>query len=217
MTDKEEFSLNEQPKREKYKEFYGENTKQMELLIKDNRIPMTMKQIIERRLNSKQDDWRDNYFDTCDALVQFKGKIKIIKDCELLKSINSNTLLDKGGIKITEIQYKKLKGEEFNINNLKLNSFLTKEEAKYHSIWKCLLGNLLYKYINLVFLKQKEGMGIYINNEELILNNEELILRAWYVNRLGLSCDAYGGRHLDCGYGRFLGIASEMLGIEVKE
>jgi hypothetical protein len=197
-------NLNEKPLREKYKEFYGKNTEQMELLIKDNRIPLTMQQIIERRLNSKQDDWKTNYFDTCDGLVQFKGKIKIIKNCKLLKEMTSKTELTNGGIKITEKDYKKLKGKEFDISKIKFNNYLTKEEVKKHPIWKGLLGEYLSTYIELVFPNNIDKLM------EVWIDNKELILRAWCVGGLGYGSGASGWDDLGYDGGRLVGIATEL-------
>ena len=196
--------INEKPLREKYKEFYGENVEQMELLIKDKRVPLTMKDIVERRLNSNQEDWKNNYFDTCDAIVQLKGKIKIIKNCKILKDMNKNTELEYGAIKITEKIYKKLKGKEFDTAKLKLNENLSKEEVKKHPIWKYLIGNLLDEYVNLAFKDFNNAMYIYIFNEELNL-------RAWCVSRLEYRSFANGRSDLVSGYGRLLGIAPEAL------
>lgn len=196
-------NLNEKPIREKYKEFYGKNPEQMELLIKDKRIPLTFKQIVERRLNSTE-DWRTNYFDTCDALVQFNGKIKIIKNCEILKEMNSKTKLTDGGIKITKEQYKKLKGKEFEISKLNFNNSLTKEEVKNHPIWKELLGKYLGTYIELVFPNNtNKMMAIWINEEELIL-------RAWCASRLEDWAFAGGGNDLGVVSGRLVGLATEL-------
>lgn len=199
-------NLNEQPLREKYKEFYGKNTEQMELLIKDNRIPLTMKQIIERRLNSNMSDWKNNYFDTCDALVQFNGKIKIIKNCKILKDMTSKTELESDGIKITEQQYKKIKGKEFDVSKLKFNEYLTKEEAKTHPIWKELIGKYLNDYTDLVFsINSGTNMSIWINKEDLIV-------RAWCVSGLGYWSGADGGDDVGDDGGRLVGLASEMQG-----
>jgi len=180
-------NLNDISPREKYKEFYRKNIEQMQLLVRDNRTPLTMKDIIERRINSSQVDWRNNYFDTCDAIVQFNGEIKVIKNCNVLKSMNKDTKIENGGIKITEKQFKNLKGKKFKIKGMKLNEYLTKKEAKSHPIWKYLLGNLLNKYADLVFsINSEDNMAIWTNTENLIL-------RAWCVGRLGSGSDA-GGR-----------------------
>lgn len=196
--------LNEKPIREKYKEFYGKNIEQMELLIKDKRIPLTMKQIIERRLNSTQDDWKDNYFDTCDAAIQFNGKIKIIKDCKILKRMTKNTKLVNGKIKVTESQYKKLKAKEFDLSKLKLDKDLTKEEALSHPIWKYLLGNYLENYVELVFCQYDRTMGLWVSGENLLLS-------AWCVSVLNDRAGSDARSDLDDVRGRFASVASEML------
>lgn len=199
--------LNNKPVRERYKVFEGSLISQMPKLIKDKRIPMTMKQIIERRLNSNQEDWKDNWFDTCDAVVQFSGKIKIVKSCELIRSINEKTKLGSGAIEITKQQYKRLKGKEFDKSLV--DKSLTKEEALNHPIWKYLLGTHLKKYVELVFRDNETAMKIW-------LRDEELLLRAWFVYGTGNGSSAGGGNHLDYVGGRLVGVASEMLKEDLK-
>ncbi|KKL23100.1 hypothetical protein LCGC14_2428760, partial [marine sediment metagenome] len=165
-------------------------------------VPLTMKDIVERRLNSNQEDWKNNYFDTCDAIVQLKGKIKIIKNCKILKDMNKNTELEGGAIKVTEQTYRKLKGKEFDTAKLKLNEDLSKEEVKKHPIWKYLIGNLLNKYIDLVFKDFNNAMYIWVDTEELNL-------RAWYVDRLDNRAWSDARASLGSGRGRFAGVAPE--------
>lgn len=181
-------NLNE-PVREKYKEFYGRNIEQMELLIKYKRIPLTMRQIIERRLNSNNNDWKNNYFDTCDAIAYGKdGKFKIVLNSKILKKMTKDTQLKDGAIKITKEEYKKIKSKEFTKDS--------KEE-----VWRFLLGNLYEPYIKMIgFIPT-----FYVNN-----NN--FCLRAWCVGGLADRSDAGGGSDLGSGSGRFVGLASEMRG-----
>lgn len=183
-------NLNEKPIREKYKDFYGSNTEKMELLIKDKRIPMTTKQIIERRLNSEQEDWRRNYFDTCDAVVYGKnGKFKIIKNCNKLKEMNSKTKLKKGAIKISKKFYDSIDCEEFS------------KETDKEVIWKYLIEELYNKYIKLI-----DYCPIFY-----VTPNDNYTLRAWYVCGLEGRSSAEGWSDLGDDFGRLLGIASEML------
>lgn len=186
--------LNETPLREKYKEFYGKNTEQMELLIKDKGIPLTMKQIIERRLNSKQPDWKDNYFDTCDSIAYGENrKFKIIKNCKILKLMNKDTKLDNGRIKITKKIYKNLKGKEFE------------ENTPTEEIWKYLLKELYEPYIKM--LGYCPEYYIYLR---------DFTLGAWCVGRLGGDgrSGASGRSYLDDDIGRLVGVASETQGEE---
>ena len=189
-------NLNETPIREKYKEFYGSYTLQMELLRKDNRIPMTMKDIIERRLNSKQKDWKSNYFNTCDAIIYGKeGKFKIVKNCDILKNVNSKTNLQSGRIKITEKEYAMIDSPEFREND---------EEQ----VWKYLIQELYDGYVQMSgFLS-----AIYVSG------HDEFLIRAWCVYWLddnGRS-DANGDGNLDDDDGRLVGLASEMQDLEEK-
>lgn len=188
-------NLNEKPTREKYKEFFGINTEQMELLRKDNRIPMTMKQIIERRLNSSQPDWNDNYFDTCDAIVYGKnGKFKIDTNNGFLKEMGKHTKLKNGGIKISKNYYNSLKGKEFDKNT-------PKEE-----IWKELIGEFYEPYIKILGYCP----------EFYIKKSSNYLLRAWPAYRLSNGSGAGGGYCLYDNIGRFVGIASEMQDKEVN-
>ena len=52
-----------------YKEFYGRNTEQMPLLIAEGRIPLSVAGVMEQRLRSEKPDWKNNYFDTGDAVA----------------------------------------------------------------------------------------------------------------------------------------------------
>ena len=183
-------NLNEKPVREKYKEFLGKMTEQMELIIKDKREPMTIKQIIERRLNSEQKDWKDNYFDTCDAIAYGKnGNFKIIKNCDILKNINSKTKLEKGRIKLNNKEYENLEGQEFD------------EKTCKEVIWKYLLEELYEPYIKMIN---------YCPNYYISFNEDTL--GAWYVGRLdgNLGSSAYDWGRLDVDYGCSVGVASEM-------
>lgn len=197
-------SLNERQTREKYKAFEGRYTEQMPVLIKENRITLSMKQIIERRINSKQNDWRNNWFDTCDAIAYGKnGKFKIIKNCEMLKQINPKTKLKNGAIPTTEKEYNKLKGKEFDCSEISLNRLLTKTEALTHHVWKYLLEEHLKEYIELAFKHDNLMMGVWTNKEEFCV-------RAFCVGRLDDGSGLSGRHALDGDFGRLVGIASEM-------
>ena len=183
-------NLNEIPIREKYKEFYGNNCVQMKLLIKDKRTPLSIKQIIERRLNSNQPDWKDNYFDTCDAIIYGeKGKFKIVKNAKILKEMNENTKLINGAIPITKKFYDKLKLKEFDL------------ETSKEIIWEYLLKNLYPKYIKLLGYIPEVGFS----------SSDSYCVKASFVGRLVNGSRLFGGDGLDDDCGRLVGLASEML------
>ena len=176
-----------------YKKFYGKNIEQMPKLISEGLKPMTIKEIIRRRLNCEE-YFKSNWFDTCDMVVCFKDKFKIEKDCDLLRSINPNTELKNRGIKITEEQYKKLKGKEFQKG-------VSKED-----VWKYLLENLYDDYMKL--------LGYC---PEYYLTDYDLSGRSFYVD--GLEGDwSYvdGGDDVDGGVGRLVGYATELQVKKVK-
>lgn len=182
-------NLNEKPVREKYKEFYGSNTEQMELLIKDNRIPLSIKQIIERRLNSKQNDWKDNYFDTCDACVYGEdGKFKIVKNSEKLLKMTPITELKDGGILVAKSFYEKLKSKEFS------------QDTPKEKIWKELLNELYEPYIKMLGYCP----DVYFNKDDVFC------IRAFYIRRLVSWSRVYGRSSLHGDGVRLVGLASEM-------
>ena len=63
------------PEREACREFYGQNVMQMPLLIADGRVPMSVSQLMQKRLDVRNAEadvktaWMDNYFDTGDGVV----------------------------------------------------------------------------------------------------------------------------------------------------
>ena len=133
-------NLNETQLREKYKVFEGNWIHVMQEMKKDNRIPMTIKQIAERRLNSKQQDWKDNSFESCDAVIYGeKGNFKIVKNSELLKNVTKEQIED-FQYKITKEQYEEIEGKEFGVKDKKLNE----------DIFKLLLEDLYEPYIKML-------------------------------------------------------------------
>ena len=72
-------ALNLNDTREPYQDFRTSETpryiKQMPLLVADGRNPITVAQVMERRLHSKRPDWKDNYFNT--GTRQSSQQIKI--------------------------------------------------------------------------------------------------------------------------------------------
>lgn len=199
--------LNEKIPRLKYEVFEGIYSKAMEELIKDKRRPLTTEEIIERRVNSKCDDWKDNYFDTCDAIaIHPNGKFKIIKKCDILKKLNNETKLKDYDLVLSEKEYKKLKGKEFHIKNTQctmINKELTSDEVLRHSVWNYLVNKVsLKKYTNIQ--KYDNFMGLYI------YKSKEIVLRALYLDELDDRPVLYGGNRLGVGDSLLVGVANEM-------
>ncbi len=176
-----------------YKEFYGTNLTQMPKLISEGLKPMTIKDIIKQRLNGVE-YFKDNWFDSCDMVVCFKDKFKIIKDCDILKSMNSNTKLKDGGIELSKTQYKKLKGKEFE------------KDCPKEEVWKYLIEDLYEDYIKLIGFCPNYYLASY-----------DLSGRSFFVGRLGDGRSLVNGWiDVDFDLGRLVGVAPEVQVKKVK-
>ena len=206
---------------EAFKEFYGQNVKQMPILIAEGRIPLSVDGLMQRRLDVRNasDDvksaWIGNYFDTGDAVVYHPdGRVKIVLDSQTLREMNPDSKRNAGALILTQEQYDAIPGEEFKKGKLgKVNNDLSKKEVKAHPVWKALARNqsLLNDYADYIFAvgKQRFGydtaMGVYPSSAQ----GETPEMRAWYVSGLGLMSDVNGRDYLDGDYGRFAGVAPE--------
>jgi len=213
-----------------FKKFYGQNVEQMPKLIADGRVPMSVAQLMQRRLVLKNYDdtvessYRDNYFDTGDAVVYHPdGRVKIVFDALPLREMTPKSRLNNGRLILTNDIYDSLQGEEFKYGELgKINCFLSKKEVKAHPVWRVLLrhpdnvpselaiSGLLEESVDYIFAEGKERfgydamMGVYPDSA-----SDEVEMRAWVVNGLEGRSFALGRIYLDCGTGLFIGIAPE--------
>jgi len=163
--------------------------------------PATMQEIIELRIKDKS--YREKFLDTSTAVVVTQDSIIISNINEEFWNKIKNRKLTSGGIKLTKKELKLLGGKSFFIEDLKLNQFLTKEEALNHPLWKEFCGKNLKKYVNLIFKDTKRAMHIGVNV------NKENILRLGYVSGF-LSRASAGGRTGLGSYGvRFVGVKQE--------
>lgn len=162
------------------KRFNGRYNEQMPQLIAEGYQPMTMQDVAQARLEGR---YIDIFVDTSDAIAYSgDGKFKIIRDSEILHSINEDRMLVNGAILLTPVQYKKIEGVEFDSSKLKINELLTKEEVLAHPVWNALYPDkeLLKRYADFVFDKLGgKNMGFYIHEEKLSL-------RALYLNGVGV-------------------------------
>ena len=208
--------------KETYKEFYGRNFEQMPQLIVEGRVPMNVSQLMQRRIDVRNDSndlkssWMDNYFDTGDAVVYHPdGRVKIVLDSQYLRNMTPKSGRNGGALVLIEDVYKSLQGEEFKKGKfVKVNDpSLSIEDVKAHPVWKVLARDqgLLNDYADYIFAEGKErfgyntAMGVYLDS---IGNN--LKLRAWFVGRFGSRSNAGGRDGLDDDDGRFVGIAPEV-------
>src|SRR3990167_8900583 len=84
---------------EPYKDFRSDDAQtylaQMPLVIADNRSPLSVATLMERRLHAGKSAiaWKDNYFDTGDGIAYNAGgtKFKIVLDSQDLRKVNLKT------------------------------------------------------------------------------------------------------------------------------
>jgi len=200
-----------------YKEFYGKNTEQMPLLIAEGRTPLSVAGVMERRLRSDKPDWKNNYFDTGDAIVYHPDKkFKIVLDAQPLRRLNSESKLRNRALILEDGLYEDLEGEEFHYKDVKelLERDLSQVEILQHPVWKAVARDsaLLEEYVPKMFAEMKErfdyktNMGVYLDSFD---NAPKL--RALYVVGLEDWSWLNGWNYLDDEYGRLAGVAPEAL------
>ena len=203
-----------------YQEYYGSNNQQMQRLIADGRIPISVSQVMERRLNSRKQNWKDNYFGTGDAIVYHPdGKFKVVLDSQKLREITSESKLNNGALVLADGMYEQFQGEEFKRENAIFERELTAKEVKAHAVWRCFARNqeLLNEYTNKMFLEMKtrftydNNMGIYLASPQKMPT-----LRAAWVGGLGDGSGIDGRVVLGSDIGRFVGVAPEALSASNK-
>lgn len=146
---------------QKYKEFFGKTTEQMPKLLAEGRKPMTMYDLMKKRVEvigtDIEDDWWNNYFDTCDGVVVNKdGRVKIVREAKFILELTPDTELKYGAVEISDEDFEKLEGLELTPKEVEkyANKWLTKEEVMKNKIWLYFVKDdkeLLKKYTDKVF------------------------------------------------------------------
>ena len=206
-----------------YKEFYGRNTEQMPKLVADGRVPMSVAQLMQKRLDVKNSDeevksfYMDNYFNTGDAVFYHPdGRSKIVLDSQHVRDMSLESPLEAGCLVLTEDVYNDLEGEEFKRGNF--GKWLSKEDVKSNPILKVLARDqiLLDDYTDYIFAEGKEkfgyntAMGVYPGSVNGTCGDIPK-MGTWLFNRLSQGSSIHGGGAIGAQYGRLLGIASEVL------
>ena len=165
-----------------YKEFFGRVTEQMPLLIAEGRVPLSVADVLERRLHSGLPDWKDNYFFTGDAIVCHPDKkFKIVLDAEPLRTLTSKSNGQNGALVLPDGLYEDLQGEEFLYKDVKnlLGKDLSQKEILRHPLWRAVAREqgLLEEYVPKMFEEMKssfnydENMGVYLDLFDDYFNN----------------------------------------------
>jgi hypothetical protein len=213
----------------RFEVYKGRNTEQMPKLRADGRVPANVSQIMQRRLDLRDDDtgvksfFMDNYFDSGDAVLYHPdGRVKIVLDSQHLRDMTPDTPRNSGALIICEDVYKTLEGEEFKKDKLgKTGDWMSKEDVKAHPVWKVLARDqaLLDDYADYIFAEGKErfdyynhAMGVYPGS----CGGDKPEMRAWCVWGFGDRSNVGGRGVLGIGNGRLVGIAPEALGAPGK-
>ncbi len=221
-------SLRLNPETEGFKEFYGRSTEQMQELIADGRVPLSVAGLMQRRLDVRNFDakvkssYMDSCFDTGDAVVYHPdGRLKIVLDSQYLREMTPQTQRNDGALVLTQEQYDAMDGEDFKKGELgKTEDWLSKADVKRHPVLKVLARDqaLLNDYADLIFVDGKEkfgydkAMGVFIDST----NGDTPEMRAWFVDELGLRSGVFGRYDLGNGGGRLVGVVPEAQGAKIS-
>jgi hypothetical protein len=220
-------ALNDQS--DHFKEFYGRNNEQMPRLVAEGRTPLSVAELMRRRLEvlaDSSDDvksaWWDNYFDTGDGVFYHpEGNIKIVLAAQPIRDMTVDTSLSYGALMLNKDReasiaaYNALDGAEFSRSELEkhVGNFLSKDEAKNHPVWKLLAGGdqaLLNTYVDAAFAEIERRFG----NEQImdVHISSPLDVAAGRLWLIGTFRSAAMGLN-DVGYsdGRLIGVASGAL------
>jgi len=128
-----------------YRRFDGRNTEQMQKLVADDRTPMNVLDVWERRIDVDRDPtpirtaWQDQYFDTGDGLgYNMDGELKVVRDAQPLRSMTAQSTLRSGALILTPKTYAAQQGlvfsnaerREFNLYATSSPVHLTENEAQ---------------------------------------------------------------------------------------
>src|SRR3989344_7769964 len=176
----------------KYKEFYGSVNEQMPLLRSAGRMPVSVAETWDERINSsKKKVWKDSYVFTIDAFAYHPDKkIKIVLNAKPLLEITQESQLQSGALVLPDGMYESLDGEEFTQKDLQkmiLEKDMKKAEAQVHPILRAFARTKkrLNAYTDRMFPEMKKrfdydtAMGIYLDSFR-----EVPTMRAAVVNRL---------------------------------
>jgi hypothetical protein len=205
--------LNEPTLVKPYEMYEGRNTKRMPELLADGRTPASVADIMERRLNSQNPNWKSLYFDTGDLIAYHpNGNVKVVRDAQLLRELTPKTQVVNGALMLPDGMYESLDGVEFKRTDAVFDKDLKLQDARIHQFWQYVARDdaLLASYADAMFPEMKaqfgfdEAMGIYLAGKP-----EQPQARALFVGRLD-SRSRLGGRDdLGGGSGRLVGVAPE--------
>ncbi|MBU1975887.1 MAG: hypothetical protein KKG59_05780 [Nanoarchaeota archaeon] len=197
----------------------------MPKLVKDDRSPITMAQVMKNRLEGTWSpavvqNWRNNYWDTGDGSVRYTdGSGVMIQDADYLLELNPKTRLTPNrAVALGDRKFEKgkvlflPKDRIAQVNGV----YLTADQAKDSPEWQFLArekenSGLLGAYVDMVFQAtgNDTNMALYFGNPE-----EENSGRLWCIVSIIHGSDASGYNYFGYNDGRLVGVASETLGAQ---
>ena len=201
-----------------YQEFYGKDIEQMPLLIAQGGIPLSVADLMERRLKAVgnkelKEGWCDNYFDTGDGIAYHPdGRFKIVLGKNPVWAITQYHRRVDGAMVLEPGVYETLQGPEFKRDSCgEVQRALSRREVKKHPVWKALARNdraLLDRYTDFVFDDTKErfdydeNMGVYLMDQKDTPNIRLVSLYRFYHGS-----EAGAWADLDIDRGRLVSVA----------
>ena len=204
--------------------YEGRTINQMPKLIEAGQTPMSVKDIMEQRVNAWNSDdkdlaeqWGTNYFDSGDGIMYHPdGRIKVVPNSKTLRNVNSNTPLKWYGSQVLQNEtFDNSDGIEFTREQIGEfgNQYLRKEQVIKNPIWLALAQDdkkLLNEYVGQVYSRiyDTKLMKVWISEEKPDFEAE----RFWCLGGLGgySNVDGDYSGHLDYYSGRLVGVAPNL-------
>ena len=220
-----------------YKFFTGRNVDQMPLLIHEDRIPVSIAGVMERRVHAYPSKIRETWLNinvkTGDGIAYHPdGYVKLVRDT--LRDINPRSRLIDGAFALEDGQYESLHGLELSRAEVKkyVSYYpmegsvvgFSKNEVKSNPLWRFYSRdlNLLKEYTDLIFpprarFEYDKKMRIRITRQESI-SKKIPTMRLLYIrgNDTLSRSDIEGTLDLDNPYHVLIGATPEAYIPEVK-
>ena len=217
---------------EKYKEFPGRNIDQMPVLLASGRVPISVKKLMERRLEVRGVDFGSQYqgtaheasvetvlnaiwtnsVDTGDGVLYHPNRrIRVVTDADFLRKLTPQSKIQNGAVILDDDAW----------NNAKDAPTFTRDQVakdRFGTVWLALARDdkaLLDEYRKAVTAELKTRHNYTGENMKVWLANAQKVTtgRLWYVDWSYGGSNANGDLNFDFNNGRFLGVAPEAQGV----
>jgi len=194
-----------------YEDFYGRITDKLPELRAQGRTLMSGKTLMERRLGSVRDTFRNNYFhiDLSNVRSPTDEEVKVVLSDPLVDTISPQSNIVSGGLVISPEDYAEREGLVISGSEAReLQSNVYALPSKRQAFWELVAEGdtqLLTDY-------RKEVARVTDKPEDKVMGVYPSLrpgLRLWFAGRLSNRSYADGGNYLGSSYGRLVGVAPE--------